>query len=102
MAMDSAKSFVNKFFEDDEFIREFYKNGGFISSEKGSKPDTDAQNAKMVEVAGKMGYDFTMEEYQAANKEYVDSVGAWKSMKKMVHMARTVKKLEKEAKKANK
>ena len=100
MAMESAKEFVKKFYEDDELIRELYKMEVLkpAGSYDKNAPEGEQQR-KVVDAAQKLGYDFTLEEYLAANKAYGQSVGIFKMIFKIRHVGKVVKRAEKESKK---
>ena len=59
------------------------------------------QQRKVVESAQKLGYDFTLDEYLAANKAYGQSIGIFKMISKIRHVGKVVKKADKESKKNN-
>lgn len=96
MAMESAKEFVKKMFEDDEFTKELYKKGGLTY---GNNIPEDEQNRQTVKVAREMGFDFDEEEYKVANKEYIESLGAWNAVKRLFHLGKVLREAKKESKK---
>ena len=49
--MTKEKEFLTRLFEDDNFIKDFYKNGGI-----NRKADQNTKNEIMVKTAKKMGY----------------------------------------------
>ena len=102
MAMESAKEFVKKFYEDDDLIKELYKMGVLkpAGSYDKNAPEGEQQR-KVVESAQKLGYDFTLDEYLAANKAYGQSIGIFKMISKIRHVGKVVKKADKESKKNN-
>ena len=79
MAIEHANSFVNNFFEDEEFTRTVIENGFSHKDER----DTYSENEIMVMVANEMGFNFDLDEYQEACKEYMESLGGWESAKKV-------------------
>ena len=40
----------------------------------------------MVKVANSMGFNFNIEEYKKANKEYLNNLTGWEAMKKVFHI----------------
>ena len=100
MSMESARSFARNFYEDDELIKELYKNGVLKTAGSYDKnSDGESQQRKIVEAAKELEYDFTVEEYRTANKEYGNSVGIFKMIKKIRHVGAVVKEADKENKK---
>lgn len=100
MAMESARKFAKNFYEDDELIKELYRMGILKPAGTYDKNSTgEEQQKKVVDAAQKLGYDFTLDEYKAANKEYGQSVGIFKMISKIRHVGKVVKKADKESKK---
>ena len=100
MAMESARKFAKNFYEDDELIKELYRMGILKPAGTYDKNSTgEEQQRKVVDAAQKLGYDFTEDEYKAANKEYGQSVGIFKMISKIRHVGKVVKKADKESKK---
>ena len=100
MAMESARKFAKNFYEDDELIKELYRMGVLKPAGTYDKNSTgEDQQRKVVDAAQKLGYDFTEDEYKAANKEYGQSVGIFKMISKIRHVGKVVKKADKESKK---
>lgn len=100
MSMESARSFAKNFYEDDELIKELYKRGVLKTAGSYDKnSDGEEQQRKIVEAAKELGYDFTVDEYQTANKEYGSSAGIFKMIKRICHLGKVVKKADKESKK---
>ena len=91
MSEAKAKEFIEKLYNDDDFVIEVCKNGGLeVNKEKQASKEGSLEN---FVIAGKaLGYDFTEAEVTAAQKAYFDSLGAWKSLKKFVHFIRIAKK----------
>lgn len=90
MAQENAKRFVEKIFTDDEFLKEIVRHGGFRSN-----ADNEEKNALVAKAAKEMGYDFSVEEYQGAMKDYFGG-SFWKLLKSLMHLNKVVKKAEKE------
>jgi len=88
--MKNEDEFIKKLFEDDNFIRDFYKNGGI-----NRKADKNKKNEIMVEAANKMGYSIGIEGIEAASKKYFKDKGIWKTIKIFFHFNKVVKQLEK-------
>ncbi len=100
MAIESARKFAKDFYENDEIIKELYKMGVLKTAGNYDKNAPEGeQQRKTVEAAQKLGYDFTEEEYKAANKEYGQSVGIFKMISKIRHVGKVVKEADKESKK---
>ena len=100
MAMESARKFAKNFYEDDELIKELYRMGILKPAGTYDKNSTgEEQQRKVVDAAQKLGYDFTEDEYKAANKEYGQSVGIFKMISKIRHVGKVVKEADKESKK---
>lgn len=100
MAIESASEFVKNFYEDDELIKELYRKGILKPAGTYDKnSDEEEQQRKIVEAAKEMGYDFTIEEYRNANKEYGNSVGIFKMIGKIRNVGKVVKEADKKSKK---
>ena len=93
MSMENAKVFVEKLYGDDEFIKEFYRNGGI--NRNASKEE---KNALMINVANKMGYSIDEKEFQKATGDYFAGKGLWSAIKLFMHFNKVVKAAEKERK----
>ena len=91
MSKESAKSFVEKFYNDDEFIREFTLKGGV-----NSKATDDEKKESVMRVSKEMGFSFNDEEYTEALKNYFDGKGVWFAIKTFRHFNKVAKKAEKE------
>lgn len=94
MSKESAKSFVEKFYNDDEFIREFTLKGGL-----NSKATNEEKQEAIMKVSKEMGFDFNDEEYTEALKNYFEGKGVWSAIKTFRHFNKVAKKAEKERKK---
>lgn len=92
--MAKEKEFLIKLFEDDDFIKEFYKNGGI-----NRKATQNEKDEMMVKAAKKMGYSISIEGIKKASAEYFKSKGIWGAIKTFIHFNKIVKKTEKENKK---
>ena len=96
MTQAKAKEFVEKLFNDDEFAIKFIEERGVF--EKPAVSTDEKEYIEIAKYAKKLGYDFTPEEYKAANDAYFDTLGPMKSIKKAFHivsLARKVKKAKK-------
>ena len=89
MAQESAKTFVNKMYTDDEFLKEIVRHGGM------KRGEADQNNELILKAAGEMGFDFTAEEYQGATKEYFGG-SFLKAIKTLRRVNKAVKQAEKE------
>lgn len=85
MAISHAKSFVSKFFEDDEFTKMVIRNSNFAKNESNKE---EAENKKMVSVANQLGFDFDEKEYVEASKEYMNNLGGWDAARKVFHIVK--------------
>lgn len=95
MAMEHARSFVEKLFDNDEFLKQVIIKRGFKEHEGLSE---DLENERMVKIANEMGFRFTVEEYAQANEEYMNEIGGFGAMKKIFHMIKVAASVEKENK----
>ena len=92
--MSKEKEFLEKLFEDDEFTKKFYKNGGI--NRKLNKTEKDEL---LVKAAKKMGYSVSIEGIKKASAEYFKSKGIWGAIKTFIHFNKIIKQAEKEMKK---
>ena len=94
MSKEQAKEFVEKFWNDDEFMRKVFIVSGAINwqGEAGRKMTDEEQNQAFIDAAKKFDYDITPEEYGEASKEYADNLGGFEAIKKVLHMAKVAKK----------
>ena len=88
--MTKEKEFLTRLFEDDNFIKDFYKNGGI-----NRKADQNTKDEMMVKTAKKMGYSISIEGIKKASAEYFKSKGIWGAIKTFIHFNKIVKKVEK-------
>ncbi|MBR3325611.1 MAG: hypothetical protein IKG14_06195 [Clostridia bacterium] len=93
MAKEQALNFTKKLFEDDEFATIVFKN---VNLSNISEKETEANERKMVEAAEKLGFEFSIEEYKEANKEYLEDLGGWKTFKALFHTIKIASQVEKE------
>lgn len=91
--MTKEKEFLTRLFKDDNFIKDFYKNGGI-----NRKADQNTKDEMMVKTAKKMGYSISIEGIKKASAEYFKSKGIWRTIKTFIHFNKIVKKVEKERK----
>ena len=96
MSVESARDFVNKFYEDEEFLKEFFKRKGFEPKENRTE---ETEYREIVEIARDMGYDFEVQEFKNASREYGKNVGKMKSIKKIFYIVKIRKIAKKEYKK---
>lgn len=95
MSKEKAKEFVEKTYNDDDFAIEVLRAGDF---KPGGKDDEDPSGHGMenfVKAGKTLGYNFTDAEIEAAHKEYFESIGSWKALRKFIHFARLNKKARK-------
>ena len=93
MSQQSADTFAQKLFTDDAFIGQVVRHGGLTSS--GPKEE---KNALLIKAAGELGYDFTEEEYNEANRKYFAGGGFFKVIKTLMRVNRATKAAEREMK----
>lgn len=93
MAMEHAESFVEKFFTNDEFIKEVVRRRGFSKYEHSSD---EIENEKLVHIANEMGFKFDVEEYKTASMNYMNSLGGWEAAKAICHMLKVAIRLRDE------
>lgn len=91
--MSSASEFVKKYNEDDDFLKEVCRHGGFNPK----APDNEKQQ-NIVKAAEALGYHFTEEEYAAANREYFGGGDPFKIAKSMMRIGKIQKAVAKEKK----
>jgi len=89
MAQESAKTFVNKMYTDDGFLKEIVRHGGM------KRGEADQNNELILKAAGEMGFDFTAEEYRGATKEYFGG-SFLKVIRTLWHVNKVVKQAQKE------
>ena len=101
MSKEKAKEFVEKFYNDDDFLFKVIYESGMDQwrGKKGQEMEDEEQNKAIIDAAGKLGYEITSEEFKAANKEYSEGIGGWQVVKKIFHVAKVGKKVAKERKK---
>ena len=83
MAMEHANSFVERLFEDDEFIKTILKKRGFNKNERTNR---QIENEKIVEIANEMGFKFDVNEYESACKSYMTGIDGWDASQKIFHI----------------
>ncbi len=70
MLNESAKSFVEKFYNDDEFLKDFCKRGGLKKD-----ASDEEKTALAIKTAKEMGFEFNAKEYEEVNVEYFKGKG---------------------------
>ena len=100
MSKEKAKEFVEKFFNDDDFMSKVIYESGMDQwrGKKGQEIEDGEQDKAITNAASKLGYEITPEEYKAASKEYTESIGGWQTIKKVFHLAKISKQVAKERK----
>lgn len=99
MSIQSAKDFIERFFNDDEFTTDFLRRVRDAGAD-GSEGD----NKIALKVAAEMGYEMTAEEYKKAGDEYFGKSGfssAFKLLKRVIKFGRQLKKEDEAKKKKN-
>lgn len=92
MSKEKAKEFVEKTYNDDDFAIKVLRAGDFKPGGKGDQDPEDKGMENFVKAGQALGYDFTDAEVEVATKEYFNSIGQWKAIKKFLHFARLNKK----------
>ena len=94
-SMSVAESFVEKLYNDDNFLVSVIKASGINDVPKGHKTTETETNDMMAKAARELGYEISTEEYAAALKAQTQKVGAWKAIKFLIRLTRLAKKAEK-------
>ena len=101
MAYKSAKAFLDKFYTDDEFTRDFMRKVRDAGAD-----GTDKDNEISLKVAADLGYEMTKDEWEAAGEEYMQDNGGFKAslrmVKRLIMLSHQIAKEEKAAKKGAK
>ncbi len=95
MSKEKAKEFIEKAFTDDEFAIKVLQAGDFKPGGGDDKDPADRGMENFVKAGKALDYDFTDEEAEGALKEYMESIGTWKAIRKVMHFARLNKKARK-------
>lgn len=93
MAMDHAKSFVEKIFENDEFIKTVIIKRAYKRNENTNE---EIENEKIVEIANNMGFKFNVDEFKSACKEYMTNIDGWEAAGKIFHILKIAESISKE------
>ena len=83
MAMEHAKSFVERIFENDEFLKTIVKKRGYTKNENTNE---EIESKKIVEIANDMGFKFDVDEFKDACKIYMSSIGGWEATQRIFHV----------------
>lgn len=83
MAIEHANSFVERIFENDEFLKAIIIKRGFSKNEH---IDKDMETEKIVKIANDMGFKFNISEYESAFQAYMGSIDGWEAAQKIFHM----------------
>lgn len=93
MAMEHANSFVERLFENDEFLKTIIKKRGYTKSENTNE---DIETEKLIGIANDMGFKFDADEFKEACKTYMSELDGWEATQKIFHVFRIVAKNYKE------
>ncbi len=93
--MSIAESFVERLYNDDNFLISVIKASGINDVPKGHKSTQMETDEMMAKAARELGYEISTEEYAAALKAQTQKVGAWKAIKFLIRLTRLAKKAEK-------
>ncbi len=93
--MSVAESFIEKLYNDDDFLISVIKASGINDVPKGHKSTQMETDEMMAKAARELGYEISTEEYAAALKAQTQKVGAWKAIKFLIRLTRQAKKAEK-------
>lgn len=97
MNKNQAREFVEKLYNDDELMKRVLILAGAPDKIKsGAKPSEAQQYRDLAEVASKMGYYGTPEEFQEATKEYFEEIGSMESIRRVFRMVEIASNLVKE------
>ena len=91
MALETANEFVRKTFNDDEFLKEVIRHGGF-----NDKAPDEEKTFLITKAAKELGYDVTEDEYTEASGAYFKELGVFGVIKTLRHVGKVVKKVRKE------
>ncbi len=87
MAIEHANSFVEKIFEDDEFLKSIIKKRGYNRHEDTNE---DMENEKIVEIANSMGFKFDVEEFKSSCRQYMSNLDGLAAAQKIFHVLKVV------------
>ena len=93
--MSIAESFVERLYNDDNFLVSVIKASGISDVPKGHKTTQAETDEMMAKAARELGYEISTEEYSVALKTQTQKVGAWKAIKFLFRLTRLAKKAEK-------
>ena len=94
MAMEHANSFVERIFENDEFLKTIIEKRGYTRNENTNE---EMEYQKLVQIANEMGFRFDADEFKDACKNYMSSFDGWQATQKIFHVFKIVGKNYKEA-----
>ena len=87
MSIEVARTFVEKFYNDEETIKQVLTLAGAVEKIKtGQKVSEEQQYQDFAEAAVQMGYDATSEEYKEASKAYLDELGSTEAIGKVFYI----------------
>ena len=94
MAMNHANSFVERIFENDEFLKTIIVKRGYSKNEDTNE---EIESQKLVEIANEMGFNLNIDEFKEACKEYMSNYDGWEATQKIFHVFKVVAKYYKES-----
>ena len=87
MSQEKAKEFVEKFYNDEETMKQVLVLANAPEKIKaGQKVSEEQQYRDFAEAAAQMGYHATPEEYKEATKTYLNEIGSWDALGKVFHI----------------
>ena len=93
MAMEHANSFVEKIFENDEFLKTIIKKRGYTKYENTNE---EVETEKLINIANEMGFKFNVDEFKEACKLYMSKLDGWEATQRIFHVFKVVGKNYKE------
>ena len=93
MAIEHANSFVEKIFEDDEFLKCIVEKRNY---NKNDDTNEEIENKKIMEIANSMGFRFDSDEFKEACKSYMSNIDGWEAAQKIFHVLKVVSNIYKQ------
>ena len=93
MTIEKAREFVGKFYTNDDFFRGVIRRSGVMDPKQSSLETNEEQMQKIVATATELGYEATVDEFEAATKEYFERLGGWKALLTIFHMGKVGKQM---------
>ena len=98
MPQEKAREFVEKFYNDEETMKQVLTLAGATEKIKaGQKVSEEQQYKDFAEAAAQMGYHATPDEYKEATKAYLEEIGSWDALGKVFHIITVASDLAKQS-----